>query len=178
MEDQYPVLDSDIGGKSIGGEAEQIISVNKFILLSVVSFGLYEVWWSYKAWRYYKEKESLDIMPAARAIFAIFYLYSLMEKIQGEAREKGYAKTYSSGWLFTGFIVANLISRAPEPFWIISFLSITCLIAPFKALNYVKQNSEGTTAVEQNSFNGKQIALLIIGLLLWVAVIYGLAIQQ
>ncbi|EXE34023.1 hypothetical protein J571_4043, partial [Acinetobacter baumannii 554515] len=55
----------------------KVISVNKFIFLSLISFGLYPIWWMFKAWRFFLIKDKLNIMPAARAIFSIFFLYSL-----------------------------------------------------------------------------------------------------
>ncbi|MDA3491284.1 DUF4234 domain-containing protein, partial [Acinetobacter sp. AOR33_HL] len=48
----------------------KIISVNKFIFLSLISFGLYPIWWMFKAWRFFLIKDKLNIMPAARAIFS------------------------------------------------------------------------------------------------------------
>jgi hypothetical protein len=53
-------------------DEQKIISLNKFIFLSIISFGAYEIWWIYKAWKFYQQKENLDIMPAARALFSIF----------------------------------------------------------------------------------------------------------
>ncbi len=46
----------------------KVISVNKFIFLSLISFGLYPIWWMFKAWRFFLIKDKLNIMPAARAI--------------------------------------------------------------------------------------------------------------
>ena len=151
----------------------EIISVNKFILLFLASLGLYGVWWMYKSWKFFKEKEMLDIMPVARAIFSVFYAYGLFEKILTSALSSGYKKTYSSGGLFALFIIINLTSRLPDPFWMISLLGFLPLIQPHQALNFVIENSENYHAVERRGFNGKQIALLIIGGLFWILIILG-----
>ena len=34
-------------------EPQYIISANKFVVLSFITFGLYTVWWFYKAWRFF-----------------------------------------------------------------------------------------------------------------------------
>ncbi len=60
-----------------------IISLKRFIFLSIISLGLYELWWIFKAWRFFAIKDHLNIMPAARAIFSIFFLYSLFKKNPG-----------------------------------------------------------------------------------------------
>ncbi|MFX8512392.1 hypothetical protein ABTM04_21180, partial [Acinetobacter baumannii] len=59
----------------------KVISLNKFIVLSIISFGLYQIWWVFKAWRFFLIKDKLNIMPAARAVFSIFFLYSLFNRI-------------------------------------------------------------------------------------------------
>ncbi len=35
----------------------KVISVNKFIFLSLISFGLYPIWWMFKAWRFFLIKD-------------------------------------------------------------------------------------------------------------------------
>ncbi|MDI9862642.1 hypothetical protein [Flectobacillus roseus] len=77
-------------------DEQKIISLNKFIFLSIISFGAYEIWWIYKAWKFYQQKENLDIMPAARALFSIFFLNRLFNKILDFAKERGYKENYSS----------------------------------------------------------------------------------
>lgn len=79
----------------------KVISVNKFIFLSLISFGLYPIWWMFKAWRFFLIKDKLNIMPAARAIFSIFFLYSLFNRIKTYAKEQGYINDFSSGWMYS-----------------------------------------------------------------------------
>ncbi|MUT81012.1 tyrosyl-tRNA synthetase, partial [Acinetobacter baumannii] len=38
----------------------KVISVNKFIFLSLISFGLYPIWWMFKAWRFFLIKDKLN----------------------------------------------------------------------------------------------------------------------
>ncbi len=159
-------------------ETQNIISLNRFIFLSVASFGLYEIWWIYKAWRFYQQKEQVDIMPAARAIFSIFYLHSLFEKIIEFAKEKGYEKNYSSTTLFVGFIVGNLLTKLPDPFWLVSIGSFVFLIPPFQALNFAKQNSKDLIVIEQTSFSSRQIALIIVGIIFWGLVLLGMTMED
>ena len=178
MEYRDQILDSDIEQKTSDVDTQQIISLNKFILLCFASFGIYELWWIYKAWRFYKQKEKSDIYPAARAIFSIFFLYSLMKKILADAQAKSYSGSYASGSLFCGFILLNLMGRAPDPLWLISIFSFACLIPTFNALNYLKQNSADIIAVEQDSFNTRQIVLLVVGIIFWGLIIYGIFMPE
>lgn len=154
-------------------EPQEILSVEKFTFLSVISLGLYDLWWMYKAWRFFKEKDQLDIMPAMRSLFAIFFIGGLFERILAYARSKDYPGDYSSAAFAIGFILLRLLSRLPEPFGYITLFSFVFLIVPFKALNYAKQHDEELTVFEQQSFNSRQIVLVAVGGTLWLLIILG-----
>ena len=153
-------------------------SVITFIFLSIISFGLYEMWWMYKAWKFFQQKEKSDIIPAARAIFCIFFLHSLFDKILDYAKGNGYTDSYSSTSLFTGFFVASLLSRLPAPFGMLSILSFVFILSPFQAFNFARQHSTDCNAVEQQSFNGRQIVLIIFGFIFWGMVLLGIVSEQ
>jgi hypothetical protein len=178
MENQDKNLDANVTQPTNNVEEQKIINLNKFIVLSITSFGLYPIWWIYKAWRFYQQKENIDIMPAARAIFSIFFLTSLFNKTLYFAKEKGYTENYSSVGLFIGFIVGNLLAKLPDPFWLISIFSFVFLISPFKALNYAKQNSNDFIVTEQATFSGRQIGLIVVGIIFWVLVVLGMTMEE
>jgi len=152
----------------------ELLSSQKFILLSVFSLGLYNVWWIYKSWKFFRDKDNLDIMPAARAIFAIFFLNSLFEKIQNFSKSKGYTKTFSSVGYFIGFFGLNFASRLPDPYWIVSFLSMFFLIPALESLNYGIKNSGDYKVIENGKYNNRQIGLILVGAIFWVLVLIGM----
>src|SRR3954471_6941974 len=82
----------------------KILSVKRFLLISFLSLSLYPVWWTYKVWRFFKEKENSDILPAVRTVFGIFYYIPLFNKIQNFAKSCGYADSYSSVLLYLGIV--------------------------------------------------------------------------
>ncbi len=152
----------------------ELIDFPKFVLLYFLSFGLYGVWWMYTSWRLFKEKESLDIMPAARAIFSIFFLYSLFEKIQNFAKSNGWLKSYSSGALFAGFVIVSILSRLPDPFWLVALMAFIFFIQPVTAFNFAIENSSRYKAKNTGGLTGGQIAIAIIGGILWIVILLGL----
>jgi hypothetical protein len=155
-------------------ENQEIINLNKFIILSIISFGAYEIWWMYKAWRFFKQKEKLEIFPGARAIFCVFFLNSLFNKILEFAKEKGYSNNFSSSTLFICFLIANLLAKLPDPFWLISIFSFVFIIPPFEALNYAKQKSTNIIIIDRTGFNGRQITLIVLGTIFWALTIWGM----
>ncbi len=105
----------------------EIVSIQKFIILSIVSFGLYAIWWMYKTWKFFKEKDNLDVMPIPRAIFAIFFLNGLFDKIQDFAQSKGYTEKFSSIGCILGVIAFNFAGKLPDPYFLISLLAFEFL---------------------------------------------------
>ncbi len=155
----------------------EIVTLQKFLILSIISFGLYDIWWMYKTWKFLKEKDNLDIMPVPRAIFAIFFLNGLFERIQDFAHSTGYKKTFSSVGCFLGVVGCNLAGNLPEPYYIISFVSFLFFVPAVEALNYGLRNSADYAVVDTESFNARQLILLIFGSIFWVFVLIGLSME-
>lgn len=178
MEDQHKVQKNQLSNQLVDIDEQNIISLSKFIILCIASFGTYIIWWIYKSWRFFQQKENADLMPALRALFSIFFLNSLLNRILEFAKDKGYKGNYSSILLFIAFIICNLLSRLPAPFYLISIFSFIFLIPAFNALNYAKRNSTDFVVTEQPSFNGRQIGLIVFGLIFWCLVLLGLSIEN
>ena len=168
------VLDFSLPNNDESKPEYEIVGLYKFFLLSILSLGLYQLWWTYKAWKFFKEKESLDVSPVARAIFAIFFFHSLFEKIKTYANVYGYGASYTSGLLVAAIFILNILSRLPDPFWMLSVASVFCFIPPVSALNYAVQNSKEYAVVINNGLNYRQLALVIVGAIFWILIIIGL----
>ncbi len=171
MDNNNDILDSDLSVTGNSKQEEIIISENKFMFLCFISFGLYQIWWIYKSWKFFQQREKSDIIPAARAIFSIFFLNGLFNRILSYASEKGYGKEFSVTGNYFGYILFSMLSRLPDPFWLISLLNFTFLIPAFRALNYAKSNSSDITVIEQDNFTGRQIALISLGGVFWYLVV-------
>jgi len=152
-------------------EPQYLISTNKFLLLSVLTFGLYNVWWFYKAWRFFGQLENKDLTPAIRAIFGIFFAISLFERILNFAKQNGYERNYSSTLIFIGYLLISLFGFLPDPFHLFGQIATFFLIRPFEALSYAVRKAPAINAIAQENFNARQVILIVIGSLLWVAVL-------
>lgn len=155
-------------------EDQKLISTSQFLLLSFGTIGIYPIWWFYKEWRFFKEKDNLDIHPAMRAIFSIIFIYSLFSRILDYARDYGYSRNYSPGLNFTVMILFNLCSGLREPFSLISLGAILLNIAPFEASNFAKTQDCSFNSEYQSSLSMRQLILLIFGIACWLLIIVGL----
>ncbi len=171
--DTENILDYDIEPENEQQIPYEIIHPAKFILLSTITVGLYELWWMYKTWNFFKEKDKMDILPAARAIFSILFFYPLMEKIKEFAVTQNIQKNYLTILLFLGYVISGFSDRLPDPFWLLTFISPVFFIPPIFTFNETLQAHPDFNAVEYPHFNNRQWILIGISLLLW-----GLAITS
>ena len=155
-----------------------LITPVNFVLLYLLTFGIYGYWWMYKHWRFFQQKELSGITPAARAIFAVFFLHTLFEKILLFAKTQGYKRVYSSSGLYVVFILAYLASRLPDPYWIISFLGFTCFIQPIEAMNYAVNSSDDYQIILSPRLNQRQLGLAIVGGLFWLLIMAGFLLPE
>lgn len=172
------ILDDVIFNDNEEGHPVKLVSVNRFILMSVLSIGLYGIWWMYRTWQFFKERNNLDIMPAARAFFAIFFLYGLFEKIQAYGRKNGLKTDYSSAGLFVLFLILNLSGNLPEPFSFLSFFAFFALVPPFKAFNEAVEADSLFKAEIVSKFTPGQIFLLVLGCFFWGLILIGLLMPE
>ena len=155
-------------------QPQKIISVRQFIILSIATFGIYPLWWNYKAWIFFQQKDQLDIIPFMRTLFSIIFLYSLFTKIETYSSEKSYLHQFSKISMFLGFLFTSILAVLPDPYWLISVCSFIFLIPAFKALNYAQKNAKELEIIEQSKFSNGHIVAITIGIIFWILVILSM----
>jgi len=153
---------------------QKLITAKQFTLLNIATGGVYAIWWVYKEWRFIEEKDNLDLQPAGRTIFSVFFIYSLFTRILDYAKSFGYNKSYNPVLLLVLYIFFNLTSLISILSCVFSLVWIFLMIPPFQASNYAKLQDSRFKSEYRSSFSTKQIILIIIGIVCWYSVITGL----
>ncbi len=159
---------SDEAGNITGNEEQvfsNIVPMGKFIFLSVVSLGLYEIYWMYKNWQFIKQRRNLKIIPLARAIFSLFFIYSFFKNIFLIAAEKGYEERYSPLLLSACFIMLNLLANKDNPMWFMAMFSFVPLIVALNAVNFYWQKTEKNRKI-RNFLNRDELLIMYFGVFL------------
>jgi len=173
-----PIIDLSFSTDPDRKEVE-VIDPWKFLLLYTLSLGFYSIWWIYNHWRFFKERESSDIMPVWRAIFSIFFIYGLFERMLIFARKNNPSTyAYSSGFLAGIYIVLNLLSRLPDPYWMIAFGSAFCFVQPIQAFNSALDNSKEYRAKQTPGLSAGQVVIVILGSIFWFLMLLGLFMPE
>jgi len=176
-------------GKQVGAQGNSVaieyyaISPKRLVLFSILTFGIYEIYWFYKNWQAVKKFEGQKISPFWRAIFAVFFCYSLFKKVQESAKSHAYQNLYSPGWLATAYIflllVGNGLSKVDSYeigfnlIWLIVAVSTFIPLLPVqKAINFNNEKVKGSLELKRD-FSGGEVALIVIGVLWFLLVLWG-----
>ena len=138
-----------------------------FCLLSFFSFGLYNLYWFYKNWRFFRELYDWDIYPVWRAIFAIFFAHALLEQINDLAIEKGHPGISSNAYA-TGYVVMAIIQRfldrilpAHQALFVLLLMPFLFLVPSVKQLNYIYEQDHPNEYIPP--FSAGELVLLLLG---------------
>ncbi len=149
-----------------------------FVLLSLVTFSLYQIYWFYRNWKQLRLYEGWDISSGWRTvglfvpILNIFLIYNQFQYIRDFARVSECGRLFSPGWITLGWIFFNALAYLDDPFWFLAFLSVWPLGLVQSVLNsYWKKKQPGL--VVKTKLSGGQIALLVIGGIFWILVLIG-----
>ncbi len=165
-----------------------IVSRKKFLILYIMTLGLYSLYWFYKNWARYRDRHGVSIWPVPRAIFSIFFTHSLFRNVQSTLDEKGSTYRWAHSAMATLYVVTAILSHILDRMAmreigspITDFLSLGMLFLTTYALyqgqlaiNVACEDPDG----DSNSvITGANIAWIIFGALLWALVLVGIAVM-
>lgn len=152
----------------------------QYVLLSIFTFSLYDLHWFYRTWKQLRDQENWDISPSWRLvgtfvpILNLVLIYDLFKHIRDYADAENCDGLFSPGWMLIGWIFFNALVYLPDPYWLISYLSIWPIGVIQNVLNAYWSKKQPTLAI-RNNLSSRQIILLILGGIGWTLFIMGYA---
>jgi hypothetical protein len=113
------------------------VSRTKLIVMLVVTLTLYQLVWFYKNWALARRRGE-PVLPLLRAVFAVFFCYSLFDRVRSRAAPAGVR--LPAGLLATAWIVLTLVGNvfdrvvSPEEFPAAFLISLVLLFAAASVL--------------------------------------------
>jgi hypothetical protein len=145
------------------------VATHKFVLLSLCTFGIYEIYWFYENWRRLQKPDE-QISPLWRSLFAPFWAFQLFERVRDRAAEYGAPSEWSPRGLASVYLILNLLWRLPDPWWLICFLTVVPMIPVQQTAQRVnRQLGESDNA----SYTTANVVTLVVGGTLLVLAIVG-----
>lgn len=147
------------------------VSPLKLVVLSFGTMGIYQYYWIYKNWKLHKQRTGEDVSPAPRTLFAVFFIYQLFKQIDGQA-EKWNTRRVLAGPLATLWIIASILWKLPDPYWLVTFLAIFVLVPVQQAVNEL--NARAAPGHDGNArFSGWNWAAVLLGLPFFALAVIG-----
>ena len=100
----------------------------KLAVMSVVTGGIYELYWFYKNWVLVKQRTGQDMMPFWRALFAPLWAYSFFKQVRNSAGVNNVPESMPIGLLAIAYFAIHATVRLPDPYWLITFSSFAVLM--------------------------------------------------
>jgi hypothetical protein len=148
------------------------VSLLKLTIMSICTIGIYEIYWFYKNWQLVREREQSKILPVWRAIFGVIFCYACFARIKNQGKSIGLAQSLPAGALAIAWIVVTITWRLPDPYWLISYLSVAFLLpvqAYVNAMNKIAAPGHDPNA----RFTGWNWAAIAAGVIILALAILG-----
>ena len=153
------------------------VGIPKLIFLWITTLGFYAVYWMYKNWQLVQDREAPNIMPFWRGIFGVIWLFPLARLIHERAQSDRISPGFQPNVVGGLFLLFNLLSRLPDPLWMLSIFSFLPIIAVQKCVNTI--NEELPVAPPPNNrLAGWNWAALLFGGLFYLLILLGLMVPE
>jgi len=155
----------------------------KMALLSVMSVGIYQLYWFHKHW-WRRKLQGEDVIPILRAIFGVFFAYSLFDSVNRHIQRSAPAdlplsagaplQPLNAGLLALGYFALGMLWRLPGALGVfVGLFSILPLMAAQRRINELHATL-GYDPQEGSRLTGGDVAVLVLGGLFWALVLFGL----
>lgn len=150
------------------------VSLLKLAVMSVVTLGLYDIFWFYWNWRLVRLREGTRIMPFLRAFFSIFFCYQLFRKVRSFNVTGGPGGAdLMAGPLAIGWIALSLMSALPGNGYLLYLLGFVFLLPVQAAVNRINAQA-APTAPRNAGFTAWNWVGIVLGGLMYVLMVVGM----
>lgn len=162
-----------------------VVAKKKFFILFIITFSFYSYYWFWKQWNIRRKATGEKMWPIARAIFTIFFVYSLFEEIELAANEVTNNTNPRLHIAAVVYIIGEILFKLLDKISPIAIVYLTSAILLVGVLtfsawqaqsqaNIASLDAEGESNSRLTPLNYIWIAL---GTLLWLLLIVGTLIE-
>lgn len=148
-----------------------VASTTKLILMSICTFGLYNLFWFYKNWLVLKNAGK-KCWPFWRAFFAPIFALSCFWYIRKSLMENNVRAVCPVTTLTISYLILQFSGRSPEPYCLLALLSFLPIVIANRAA--IKVNQVHSAGFDKNNkFSIWNWLVLLLGSVLVILAIIG-----
>ena len=151
------------------------VTTQKFIVMSICTFALYEIYWAYKNWQHIRDTPLREnLIPFWRAFFSPLWAFSLFKHVREDAERQGLRVAWQPSLLAAFYIGLTIIPRLLDPFFLLislgTFVPFLPVVETIKRINMVSGLPKGAGG----RYSAANVVIAVIGALFLFLVLIGL----
>ncbi len=115
------------------------VSPAKLVTLSLLTFGVYEIYWFYRNWKYVRERDLSNISPFWRSVFSVIWYPSLCADLRRTLPDSAVASSGVLNCMALLYFALSISWRAPDPYWLVTCLTFIPLLPAARAIAAVNR---------------------------------------
>lgn len=145
-----------------------LVGVPKFVAMSLLTFGLYQVFWWYRHWVRLRDVGGEDVWPVSRTVFANVFAYFFFDRVNEEADRQLTPALLSPPLLAVGYFVALTSGYLGVPDWVPFVLPVLLLayaqsvINALPAARALSREARNTRVTWKNAGALASVAVLLV----------------
>jgi hypothetical protein len=154
------------------------VKTSKFITLSVLTWGLYTLYWFYENFSRCKKQLDDDSIPLARAIFSPIFSYALFIVVNMRLEERGHKKLLSAGVIAAAYFFLNLGSKfLPDIYAVLcSLMIVVPLLGANKQINLLNLE-DNSNYLPDSKYTWINWIFIVLGSVFSLLVVLGLTVM-
>ena len=171
------------------GKSFYVVSLNKFLVLFIATFGAYSVYWHYKNWSCYRKQSGANISPVGRAILSVFYVNSLFDLIKVKGESITLVAQWHARWHAVTLIALMLTSQIFDalsrknigsPYTDFASLATLILLAVcyYKAQIIINSTCDDALGLSNKRFTWANYVWIFIGAIVWLLALTGFFLPE
>lgn len=181
----YAAPQAEVSDEPLATGGYYVVSSRKFWLLFLGTLGIYQLYWFYRHWSYYRARSGESVWPVARAIFAIFFTHDLFRHFYADAQAKGNSHEWKPNSTATQFVILSILENVFSKLsgWdkgvpltsILSLVALGLVGVTLARAQFVANLASGDAKGASNArLSGLNYLWLVLGGVIWLFALIGI----
>jgi hypothetical protein len=165
-----PVPDAEVDADPIATGELHPVAIHKLLLLSVLTLGLYNVFWFYRNWVRLRERTGQRLSPFWRSFFSVLWASTLFGEVKRQARDADVRSGWSPLGLALVYLGLTSLWRLPTGWALLGYLTVLALVPVQHTINRLAAERG---AKPDASFRLAHVPVFVLGGIFLLLVVIG-----
>lgn len=150
------------------------VSMWKFVVMSLLTLGIYDIYWTYYQWKRIRDREREELSPFWRTFFGFLWNFSLLPRIAASGAKHQVPVGWNGTALALGYLVSQFSLLLPMPWQMIGFVAFAPLIPAAITIERINRAAGATEDPNARFSGGNWIAMILGGPIILLALLLAM----